>query len=181
MKRKATTRVTGETGYVVKVSFYIDGKRVAYSSSPSFVCFIAGFSFYIGTHQLSLWNLERPPSPNTCSGSGALLDGVDHIGTQLPEPLYLLSLAITGTEVQLPRKYNIHALLYTLRNIKGQLKVYRFTSLMEWRSCPSLYEKPHLHVRISVCHQPSLYGKKGADKKRSLAGKRSPYEKIHLS
>ena len=59
MKRKVTTQVTGETGYVAELSFHFHGKRVAYSSLPCLVCFVAGFSFYIVTRQLSLWNLER--------------------------------------------------------------------------------------------------------------------------
>ena len=48
VKRKATTRVTGETGYVFKLSFYIHGKRVTCLFRSCCVYFHAAISSMTG-------------------------------------------------------------------------------------------------------------------------------------
>ena len=92
---------------------------------------------------------------------------------------YLPDLVMADTEVRLPKRLASarcapQGTFKTTRTIPRRI-------IKEWQSYPSLYEKGRLHVRISVWHRLSLYGKRRVDKKRSLGGKRNRYEKIHLS
>ena len=78
-------------------------------------------------------------------------------------------------------KFNTHPLLYTPKSSKGQPGLFRFVFFKEWQSYQSLYEKAHRHVRNSVCHNISLYEKRGVDEKRSRGRKIILYEMIRLS
>ena len=122
-------------------------------------------------------------SPAQICGTGARAspDSFDYIGIQFPVPLAPSILGhykyrtATSSKVRLPRAV-VH-----FEKSKGQQKILHLRSITEWQSCPNLYEKPHLYVKIRLCTTTSQYGKRGADEKRKLGGKRNLYEKTRLS